>query len=243
MRAAGIPVEIVPGVTAAQAAAAATGVCLTRRGLATGRALRHRPLPGRRAARARLGGAGRPRDHARRLHGRGEHGRDRGAADGARDGGRHAGAGGGRRHAAARAAAPVAARRHRPGCRRGAGSTRRSSSSSAGWSRLYQPGAAWMDRAGVGNGDRAGPACVRAASCSCCSPVPRSPAGCRQGRAAELARLVAQDCGSCHGLTLRRRPRPDIRPAALAGRSPEAVVGGDPRRPARDARCRPGGRC
>ena len=36
VRAAGIPLEIVPGITAAQAAAAATGVCLTRRGLATG---------------------------------------------------------------------------------------------------------------------------------------------------------------------------------------------------------------
>jgi uroporphyrin-III C-methyltransferase len=36
LRAAGVPLEIVPGVTAAQAAAAATGVGLTRRGLATG---------------------------------------------------------------------------------------------------------------------------------------------------------------------------------------------------------------
>jgi uroporphyrin-III C-methyltransferase len=36
VRAAGIPVEIVPGVTAAQAAAASTGVGLTRRGLAHG---------------------------------------------------------------------------------------------------------------------------------------------------------------------------------------------------------------
>ena len=36
VRAAGIPVEIVPGITAAQAAAAATVVPLTQRGLATG---------------------------------------------------------------------------------------------------------------------------------------------------------------------------------------------------------------
>jgi uroporphyrin-III C-methyltransferase len=36
LRAAGIPVEIVPGITAAQAAAASTGVGLTRRGLASG---------------------------------------------------------------------------------------------------------------------------------------------------------------------------------------------------------------
>jgi uroporphyrin-III C-methyltransferase len=36
VRAAGIPMEIVPGITAAQAAAAATGVGLTRRGMASG---------------------------------------------------------------------------------------------------------------------------------------------------------------------------------------------------------------
>lgn len=36
LRAAGVPVEIVPGVTAAQAAAAAAGLCLTGRGVATG---------------------------------------------------------------------------------------------------------------------------------------------------------------------------------------------------------------
>jgi uroporphyrin-III C-methyltransferase len=36
LRAAGIPVEIVPGITAAQAAAASAGVGLTRRGLASG---------------------------------------------------------------------------------------------------------------------------------------------------------------------------------------------------------------
>jgi len=36
VRAAGVPVEIEPGGTAAQAAAAAAGLCLTRRGVATG---------------------------------------------------------------------------------------------------------------------------------------------------------------------------------------------------------------
>ena len=44
------------------------------------------------------------------------------------------------------------------------------------------------------------------------------------GRAAELAHLVANDCGSCHGLTLAGGLGPDIRPAALAGRSPEFLV-------------------
>jgi cytochrome c55X len=44
------------------------------------------------------------------------------------------------------------------------------------------------------------------------------------GRAAELAHLVVNDCGSCHGLTLAGGLGPDIRAAALAGRSPEALV-------------------
>ena len=70
VRAAGIPVEIVPGVTAAQAAAAAAGICLTRRGVATGLRYVTGHRCGRRAARPRLGGARRPGDDARRLHGR-----------------------------------------------------------------------------------------------------------------------------------------------------------------------------
>jgi cytochrome c55X len=44
------------------------------------------------------------------------------------------------------------------------------------------------------------------------------------GRADELADLVVNDCGSCHGLTLAGGLGPDIRPAALAGASPEAVA-------------------
>ncbi|HVH04311.1 MAG TPA: cytochrome c [Amaricoccus sp.] len=43
-------------------------------------------------------------------------------------------------------------------------------------------------------------------------------------RADELAHLVVNDCGSCHGLTLAGGLGPDIRPAALAGRSPEALA-------------------
>jgi cytochrome c55X len=48
--------------------------------------------------------------------------------------------------------------------------------------------------------------------------------GVPEQRAGELARLVLQDCGSCHGLTLAGGLGPDIRPAALAGASPEAVA-------------------
>lgn len=44
------------------------------------------------------------------------------------------------------------------------------------------------------------------------------------GRAGELAHLVLNDCGSCHGLTLAGGLGPDIRPAALAGRSEQALA-------------------
>jgi cytochrome c55X len=43
------------------------------------------------------------------------------------------------------------------------------------------------------------------------------------GREAELVRLVRQDCGSCHGLTLRGGLGPALSAAALAGRSPESL--------------------
>jgi cytochrome c55X len=44
------------------------------------------------------------------------------------------------------------------------------------------------------------------------------------GRAAELERLVLQDCGSCHGLTLKGGLGPDIRPETLAGRPVEGLT-------------------
>lgn len=39
-----------------------------------------------------------------------------------------------------------------------------------------------------------------------------------------LARLVQQDCGSCHGLTLKGGLGPDIRPEALAHYEPETLA-------------------
>ena len=45
-----------------------------------------------------------------------------------------------------------------------------------------------------------------------------------QGRVAELERLVRQDCGSCHGMTLKGGLGNDLRPQALAGAAPEALA-------------------
>jgi cytochrome c55X len=42
-------------------------------------------------------------------------------------------------------------------------------------------------------------------------------------REAELVRLVRQDCGSCHGMTLRGGLGPPLTPAALADR-PESML-------------------
>ncbi len=43
-------------------------------------------------------------------------------------------------------------------------------------------------------------------------------------RANELERLVRQDCGSCHGMTLKGGLGPDIRAATLKGADPETIA-------------------
>lgn len=43
-------------------------------------------------------------------------------------------------------------------------------------------------------------------------------------RGAELERLVRQDCGSCHGMTLKGGLGPDIRPARWRGVPSEAIA-------------------
>ncbi|MCP5072334.1 MAG: cytochrome c [Rhodobacteraceae bacterium] len=43
--------------------------------------------------------------------------------------------------------------------------------------------------------------------------------------AVALERLVVQDCGSCHGLTLKGGLGPDIRPEALKSYEPEVLQG------------------
>jgi cytochrome c55X len=43
-------------------------------------------------------------------------------------------------------------------------------------------------------------------------------------RAAELERLVRQDCGSCHGMTLKGGLGSDLRAETLAGATPETLA-------------------
>jgi cytochrome c55X len=43
------------------------------------------------------------------------------------------------------------------------------------------------------------------------------------GRQAELVSLVRQDCGSCHGMTLKGGLGPPLEPAALAGKDREQL--------------------
>lgn len=43
-------------------------------------------------------------------------------------------------------------------------------------------------------------------------------------RRAEIVNLVRQDCGSCHGMTLKGGLGPALTPEALQGRPPEALA-------------------
>ncbi len=43
-------------------------------------------------------------------------------------------------------------------------------------------------------------------------------------RERELVRMVRQDCGSCHGMTLKGGLGPPLLPAALAGKPQESLV-------------------
>ncbi len=54
------------------------------------------------------------------------------------------------------------------------------------------------------------------AVCALADPVP--------ARRAELAELVRQDCGACHGLTLKGGLGPSLEPAALAAKDPEQMT-------------------
>jgi len=56
---------------------------------------------------------------------------------------------------------------------------------------------------------------VAASAAAAADPAP--------ARQAELAHLVRQDCGSCHGLTLKGGLGPSLEPAALAGKDAEML--------------------
>lgn len=58
-------------------------------------------------------------------------------------------------------------------------------------------------------------ACALAAPAAAADPAP--------ARRAELLHLVRQDCGSCHGLTLKGGLGPSLEPAALAGKDAAAL--------------------
>lgn len=54
--------------------------------------------------------------------------------------------------------------------------------------------------------------------------APAAAAELPQARTLELERLVLQDCGSCHGLTLKGGLGPDIRPETLQGTPAETLT-------------------
>jgi cytochrome c55X len=55
---------------------------------------------------------------------------------------------------------------------------------------------------------------------ACAAAAAAQPAPARR---AELVELVRQDCGACHGLTLKGGLGPSLEPAALAGRDAEQL--------------------
>ena len=63
-------------------------------------------------------------------------------------------------------------------------------------------------------------ACAALAAVPAAAATPDAPPPARRG---ELVDLVRQDCGSCHGLTLKGGLGPSLEPAALAGKDKEAL--------------------
>jgi cytochrome c55X len=54
--------------------------------------------------------------------------------------------------------------------------------------------------------------------------APEMPAEPDAGRQKELVRMVRQDCGSCHGMTLKGGLGPALLPADLQGKSTDGLV-------------------
>ena len=57
-----------------------------------------------------------------------------------------------------------------------------------------------------------------------CVAVPAGAAEVTPQRAAELENLVLQDCGSCHGMTLKGGLGSDLRPGTLAGKPVDVLT-------------------
>jgi cytochrome c55X len=80
-------------------------------------------------------------------------------------------------------------------------------------------GASGSARAGRGRGPRLGAAVAAALAGVAFGPFATAAAAAEPDPVA-LERLVLQDCGSCHGMTLKGGLGPDLRPETLAGRDP-----------------------
>jgi len=57
-----------------------------------------------------------------------------------------------------------------------------------------------------------------------CVAVPALAGDLPLAREAELERLVRQDCGSCHGMTLKGGLGSDLRAATIAGTEPQTLA-------------------
>lgn len=69
---------------------------------------------------------------------------------------------------------------------------------------------------------RKGLACLAAAIATTLCTLP---AGAGEERARTLQSLVHQDCGSCHGMTLKGGLGPDLQADRLSGVAPDALAG------------------
>ncbi len=72
--------------------------------------------------------------------------------------------------------------------------------------------------------DRPRLVCILLLACALGSAAPSAADPMAAPRARELERLVRQDCGSCHGMTLKGGLGPDIRAGRLAGTDPASLA-------------------
>jgi len=68
------------------------------------------------------------------------------------------------------------------------------------------------------------PRLLAIAALAALAAAPAVAGGVTPERAAALENLVRQDCGSCHGMTLKGGLGPDLRASTLAGWTPESLA-------------------